>query len=216
MRGRIFGRFRGPRRSYPPGAEYALALVMHRAMIEIRTMNHTGKAMWMPLDEPSDDFRDGVRMLADLCDQVGGNLCAMLERPKSPERIQHSLAYTWRVATPAKRQWLRATFADTGYDHRHLFNDQGDHDKHDEALELGRERISQARTAAQTLLTSRGYSAAEWKDDRDFTLEQLPGPEGPRPTLVFHFTRRAESRRWYRRASLTISVDLATGEASLV
>ena len=134
--------------------------------------------------------------------------CAMLERPKSLERIQHSLAYTWRVATPAKRRWLRPTFADTGYDHRHLFDDQGDHDKHDEALELGREQISQARTTAQTLLTSRGYSAAEWADDRDPTLEQLPSPEGPRPTLVFHFTRRAGSRRWYRRASLTISVDL--------
>ncbi len=45
-----------------------------------------------------------------------------------PERISHALEWTWKTAGPAKRQWLRAAFANVGYDHRHLFSDQGDND----------------------------------------------------------------------------------------
>ncbi|MBB2742103.1 UNVERIFIED_ORG: hypothetical protein FHR35_001925 [Microbispora rosea subsp. rosea] len=200
---------------YPPGAEEALTCVIHRAFIDIRTMVWYRKPLRLDSDNPgpeSTDYLQKIHMLSDLGDQLPSCLAAMLRRPRSPKDIAWNLTYTWRTASPEKRQWLRDTFAQVGYDHRHLFPDQGDYDKYDQATMLGK-RIRTARTAAEAKLIAQGYDKEAWEEDRWHTLEEIPGPEGSRPHVIFTFSPRSRLARWWK-SPLTIAVDVETNQAT--
>ncbi|MEV3978540.1 hypothetical protein [Nonomuraea sp. NPDC049758] len=213
---RIKNRFLLGRPLYPSGAEEALANVIHRAFIDIRHMVRYRKPLWLDSDHPGAQptaYLQRIHMLSDLGDQLPSCLAAMVRRPRSRKNITWNLTYTWRTAGPNKRQWLRDAFAEVGYDHRHLFPDQGDHDSYDRAARSG--KIRTARTAAEAELIALGYDKEAWEEDRWHTLEELPGGDGPRAHVIFTFTPRSRLARWRRRSSLTLAVDVETNRAVL-
>ncbi|WP_162642003.1 hypothetical protein [Streptosporangium sp. 'caverna'] len=214
---RIKNRFLLGRPLYPSGAEEALVNVIHRAFIDIRTMVWHRKPLWLNSDDPgaeSTAYLQQIHMLSDLGDQLPSCLAAMLRRPRSRKEITWNLTYTWRTAGPDKRQWLRDVFAEVGYDHHHLFPDQGDHDKYDRATQLGK-RIRTARSAAEAELTALGYDKKAWEEDRWHTLEELPGGDGPRAHVIFTFIPRSRLARWRGRSTLILAVDVETNQATL-
>ncbi|MET9064194.1 hypothetical protein [Streptosporangium sandarakinum] len=215
---RVRNRFSLKHSWYPPGAEEALAHVIHRAFIDIRHMVRYRKPLWLDSDEPGPEstaYLQKIYMLSDLGDQLPLCLAAMVRRSSSPEDIEQSLTHTWRTAGPDKRQWLREAFTQVGYDHRHLFPDRGDHDRYDQASRLGG-RIRTARTAATAELIARGYDSKEWEEDRWHTLEEIPGADGPRPHVIFRFSARSRSARWLRKPPLVVAVDVDTNRATML
>lgn len=215
---RIRNGFRLRQPPYPPGAEEALACVIHQAFIDIRHMVRYRKPLWRDSDDPGPEstaYLEKIHMLSDLGDQLPSCLAAMVRRPRSPEDIIWHLTYTWRTAGPDKRQWLRDAFAQVGYDHRHLFPDQGDFDKYDQVTMLGK-RIRTARTAAEAELIAQGYDREAWEEDRWHTLKEIPGPDGPRPHVIFTFSARSRLTRWWKKSPLTLAVDVETNQATLL
>ncbi|MGW0811455.1 hypothetical protein [Nonomuraea sp. NPDC002799] len=202
---------------YPSGGEEALVNVIHRAFMDIRCMVRYRKTLWLDSDNPgaeSTAYLQRIHMLSDLGDQLPSCLAAMIRRPRSRKNITWNLTYTWRTAGPDKRQWLRDAFAEVGYDHHHLFPDQGDHDNYDGATKLGG-KIRTARSAAEAELTALGYDKEAWEEDRWHTLEELPGGDGPRAHVIFTFTPRSRLARWRGRSPLTLAVDVETNRATL-
>ncbi|MGS2646970.1 hypothetical protein [Streptosporangium sp. LJ11] len=215
---RITNRFVPGRPPYPPGAEEALAHVIHRAFTDIRHMVRYRKPLWLDSDDPGPEstaYLQKIHMLSDLGDQLPSCLAAMVRRPRSPEKITWNLTYTWRTAGPDKRRWLREAFAQVGYDHRHLFPDRGDHDTYDQASRLGK-WIRTARIAAEVELTACGYDRKVWEEDDWHRLEEIPGPDGPRPHVIFTFSARPRLARWLRKSSLIVAVDVETDQATLL
>ncbi|GAA4571413.1 hypothetical protein [Planotetraspora kaengkrachanensis] len=215
---RIAERLRVWRPLYPPGAEEALALVIHRAFLDIRFMVRYRKPLWLDSDDPGPEsgaYLQKIHMLSDLGDQLPGCLSAMVRRPRSRADIIWNLTYTWRTAGPDKRQWLREAFAHVGYDHRHLFPDHGDHDKYDQATMLGKE-IRPARAAAEAVLIAQGYDKDAWTEDRWHTLEEIARPDGSRPHVIFKFSPKSRLARWRRKPPLTVAVDVETNETIML
>ncbi|GAA3473350.1 hypothetical protein GCM10018965_079030 [Nonomuraea roseola] len=192
--------------------------MIHRAFIEIRHMVRYRDPLWLDdagVSPKAKEHLERIHMLSDLGDQLPGCLAAMVRRPRSRQRTHRNLTYTWRTAGPTKRQWLRDAFAQVGYDHRHLFPDQGDHDKYDQATLLGK-GVRTARRAAEAELTFQGYDKEAWREDEWHTLEEVAGPDGLRPHVIFTFVARSRAARWRRRSPLTIAVDVETNRAVLL
>jgi hypothetical protein len=207
----------GRRRTlYPPGAEEALALVIHRAFLEIRSMIRFRYPLWLEdaaTSPKAKEYLHKIHMLSDLGDQLPGCLASMVRRPTSRQNISQNLTYTWRTAGPEKRQWLRMAFREVGYDHRHLFPDQGDNDKYDQASVFG-ERIRKAfRPAAEAGLTAQGHDKGAWDEDPWHTVAEILGPQGRRPHVIFTFVARSRLARWRRRSPLHVAVDVETNHA---
>lgn len=201
---------------YPPGAEEALARVMHLAFIEIRFMAQQRGPLGLDnagTSPQAKEYLKQIHMLANLGDQLPICLAAMVRHPMSEEGIERSLNWTWRVADPSMRQWLRKAFAEVGYDHRHLFPDEGDHDRYDQAAMLRKRIRKEFRPAAETALTAQGHDREIWEEDRWLTVEEVHGPQGPRPHVIFTFVSRSKGARWRKKSTLIVAVDIETNHA---
>ncbi|MEU6727230.1 hypothetical protein ABZ917_26290 [Nonomuraea wenchangensis] len=211
----ITGRNRAP---YPSGAEEALAMVIHRAFLEIRYMVRFRDPLWLEdaaTSPKAKEYLHKIHMLSDLGDQLPMCLASMVRRPISHENVSCGLTYTWRTAGPEKRQWLRDAFREVGYDHRHLFPDQGDHDKYDQATMLGKRIRKEFRPAALAALVAQGHDKEAWEEGQWHWVEEIPGPRGPRPHVIFTFSVRSKSR-WRKKAALFVAVDAETNHAEVL
>ncbi|MFG2010771.1 hypothetical protein ACGFNF_17025 [Micromonospora sp. NPDC048868] len=94
--------------------ESAVARLLSDSLLMIRFLAAQGQPT------SSDEFpgwRQQVHALADLCH----NLPALLD-PSWRDRVHDGVAYTWKMASPGKRDWIRQCWDAAGYDYRWLLD----------------------------------------------------------------------------------------------
>jgi hypothetical protein len=101
---------RRERRRQAAAADASLLLVQE-ALVAIGAMAHLRQDLAADddQDEPSGDYHERIRLIADVCHNLPGYL-----RTSSPGTSVEGLQYAWDTATATQRRWLRDTLADHG------------------------------------------------------------------------------------------------------
>lgn len=95
------------RRRQNHAADHAARELLHNALLQIRTMAYLRRDS----SDPTADYIERIRMIADICHHLPGSLGSGRSRTDIPPFL-----YMWMTASVAQRSWLREQWTRMGYD----------------------------------------------------------------------------------------------------
>ena len=99
----------GHQRRHQAAAADAALLLIHDALIQIRTMAYLRTTV--APDATDGDYHERIRLIADVCENLPGYL-----RTGTPASSAQGLQSAWDNADEFQREWLRHTLTQHGID----------------------------------------------------------------------------------------------------